>query len=126
MSRRKKKFSCGHSGYGSVCHRCDQTQSFQEERRKEKNAWQETFYYDSIDLTSLPKNVVLKARDIINKLQNQTSYTCFRGKRLRHDRFIISIPVTRNYRLICRDHGSMVVPEAVVSHEDYNVCKPGI
>ncbi len=125
MSRRKKKFACGHSGYGQVCHRCEQNQSLREQKRREKNAWQETFYNDPIDLSSLPKNVVLKARQIIKHIQNQTCYTNFRGKRLRHDRFIISIPVTRNYRLICRDYGSFVAPEAVVSHEDYNVCKPG-
>lgn len=126
MSKRRKKFSCGHLGYGRECHRCEQKQTLREEKRQEKNAWQETFSQDSIDLTSLPRNVVLKARQIINNIQNQTSYTNFRGKRLRHDRFIISIPVTRNYRLICRDYGSFVAPEAVISHEDYNVCKPGI
>ncbi len=126
MSRRKKKFACGHLGYGTVCHRCEQKQSLWEKKKREKYAWQESFADDPIDLKSLPKNVVLKARDIIRKLQNQTSYTNFRGKRLRHNRFIISIPVTRHYRLICRDHGSFIQPEAVVSHEDYNVCKPGI
>lgn len=126
MSKRRKKFACGHIGYGIDCHKCEQTQTVREEKRKEKNAWQETFSQDPIDLSSLPRNVVLKARQIIFNIQNQTSYTNFRGKRLRHDRFIISIPVTRNYRLICRDYGSFVAPEAVISHEDYNVCKPGI
>jgi len=58
-------------------------------------------------------------------LQDHRNYRDFHGKRLRHDRFIISIPVTRNYRLICRDYGNLLVPEAVISHEDYNVCKPG-
>jgi hypothetical protein len=125
MSRRKKKFSCGHVGYGKECHRCKQKQLLWEQKRKEKNAWEQTFTKDPIDLSSLPKNVVLKARQIIRNIQNQTSYTNFRGKRLRHDRLIISIPVTRNYRLICRDQGRFLVPEAVVSHEDYNVCKPG-
>lgn len=126
MSRRKKKFTCGHVGYGRECHSCAHKESIWEEKRTQKKAWRQSFNYDPIDLTSLPKNVVLKARDIIKKLQNQTSYTHFRGKRLRHNRFIISIPVTRHYRLICRDCGSFVAPEAVVSHEDYNVCKPGI
>lgn len=125
MSRKRKKFACGHTGYGKVCHRCEQKQVLWEERKREKNAWEQTFNYDPIDLSSLPKNVVLKARQIIRNIQNQTSYTNFRGKRLRHDRLIISIPVTRNYRLICRDHGRFLEPEAVVSHEDYNVCKPG-
>jgi hypothetical protein len=69
--------------------------------------------------------VVLKARQILDGLANHQDYRDFHGKRLRHDRFVISIPVTRNYRLLCRDQGSFLIPESVVSHEDYNVCKPG-
>ncbi len=123
--RQKKQFPCGHRGYGQVCHRCAQEQSDWEIKKQEKQAWESTFDQDPIDLHNLPRNVVLKARQIIQGLQNQQNYRAFRGKRLRHDRFIISIPVTRHYRLICRDQGSLLVPEAVISHEDYNVCKPG-
>jgi hypothetical protein len=125
MARRKKQFPCGHRGYGRVCHRCEQQQADREVRKQEKQVWEATFDEDPIDLRSLPRNVVLKARQIIQGLQNQQDYRDFRGKRLRHDRFIISIPVTRHYRLICRDQGNFVLPEAVISHEDYNVCKPG-
>jgi hypothetical protein len=125
MARRKKQFPCGHKGYGKVCHRCAQEEADREVKKREKQVWEATFDQDPIDLRSLPKNVVLKARQIIKGLQNQQDYRDFRGKRLRHDRFIISIPVTRHYRLICRDQGSLVIPEAVISHEDYNVCKPG-
>ena len=127
MSRRKKKFSCGHTGYGKKCHKCMQKQNIREQKNREKNAWKDTFADDLIDLSCLPKNVVLKTRKIIrNMVENKISYTSFRGKRLRHDRSIISIPVNRDYRLICKDMGGYVAPEAVVSHEDYNVCKPGI
>ncbi|MGK7876762.1 MAG: hypothetical protein AB4426_26785 [Xenococcaceae cyanobacterium] len=125
MSRRKKKFPCGHKGYGQICHRCAQKQANWEQKKQLKNEWEETFAQDPINLRALPKNVVVKARQIIRGLQSHKNYREFNGKRLRHDRFIISIPVTRNYRLICRDRGSFVTPEAVISHEDYNVCKPG-
>lgn len=125
MARRKKKFPCGHRGYGQICHRCAQQDEARARKQQEKQSWKETFERDPIDLTNLPKNVVIKARKIIIGIQKQRDYREFRGKRLRHDRFIISIPVTRNYRLICRDCGSILVPEAVISHEDYNVCKPG-
>lgn len=125
MARRKKKFPCGHRGYGQICHRCAQQDEARTRKQQEKQSWKETFERDPIDLTNLPKNVVIKARKIIVGIQTQRDYREFRGKRLRHDRFIISIPVTRNYRLICRDCGSILVPEAVISHEDYNVCKPG-
>jgi hypothetical protein len=69
--------------------------------------------------------VVLKARNIIAGLNDQRNYREFGGKRLRHNRQIISIPVTRNYRMICHHDGSSAIPQAVLSHEDYNVCKPG-
>lgn len=125
MARRKKKFPCGHQGYGQVCHRCAQKEQEVERKQKERREWVESFAEDPIDLTSLPKNVVLKARSIISGLQNRQDYREFRGKRLRHDRLVISIPVTRDYRLLCRDRGNTLVPEAVISHQDYNVCKPG-
>ncbi len=125
MSRRKKKFPCGHKGYGQICHRCAEKQATFDRRKKKKNEWEQTFTTDPIDLSTLPKNVVIKARNIIQGLQTQKSYREYHGKRLRHNRFVISIPVTRNYRLICKDCGSILMPEAVVSHEDYNVCKPG-
>ena len=96
------------------------------ERKKQlRNAWEESFRNDPINLKELPKNVVLKARQIIQGLACQKNYRDFHGKRLRHDRFIVSIPVTRNYRLLCRDHGGHLMPEVVISHADYNVCKPG-
>lgn len=125
MPRRKKRFDCGHRGYGQICHQCATTKSIYEHKKSQKHEWEATFATDPIDLSYLPKKVVVKARRIIKGLQDEQNYRDFRGKRLRHDRLIISIPVTRNYRLICRDYGSFVNPEEVVSHEDYNVCKPG-
>lgn len=125
MARRKKKFPCGHQGYGQICHRCEQKESDRIRRKKQRQAWEESFKQDPIDLKNLPKNVVIKTRRIISQLRQDNNYQRFKGKRLRHNRFIISIPVNRDYRLICRDQGSYVVPEAVVSHQDYNVCKPG-
>lgn len=35
-------------------------------------------------------------------------------------RDVIRIPVTRRYRLLCRDDGDQIVPVKVISHEDYN------
>ncbi len=125
MSRRKKTFPCGHKGYGQTCHRCDQQHRSREEKKQQKQEWESTFAKDPIDLKALPAHVVVKARVIIAGLEGQQNYRDFGGKRLRHNRWIISIPVTRNYRMICHDSGSLVVPYAVLSHEDYNVDKPG-
>lgn len=125
MPKRKKTFPCGHKGYGQRCHRCAQQAVTQAVKRQEQEEWRSTFEHDLIDLQSFPKNVVLKARTILEALARQEDYRQYRGKRLRYDRNVISIPVTRNYRLLCREEAGQVVPERVVSHEDYNKCKPG-
>lgn len=132
MPRRKRTFACGHKGYGRKCHRCEQERMAQEkvereisQKKQKKLEWEATFCNDLIDLKGLPDYVVVKARSIIAGLTDNKSYREYGGKRLRHNRFIVSIPVTRNYRMICEDYGSYVVPQKVMSHEDYNVCKPG-
>ncbi|WP_240038720.1 MULTISPECIES: hypothetical protein [Okeania] len=94
------------------------------EKREKKLEWEASFDGDLIDLRGLPDYVVVKARSIISALNDNQSYREFGGKRLRHNRFIVSIPVTRNYRMICQDYGNFVIPQKVMSHEDYNVCKP--
>ncbi len=94
-------------------------------REKEnKQDWLDTFAADRVDLRQLPKNVVVKARHILQGLAEHRDYREFHGKRLHYDRHVISIPVTRNYRLICCDRTGSLTPEAVISHEDYNVAKP--
>lgn len=125
MVRRKKKFPCGHKGYGQICHRCAQVDAIWEQKQKCKQEWEASFNQDLIDLRNLPKNVVLKSRHIIKRLAEEPDYRQFRGKRLRYNRFVVSIPINRNYRLLCRDRGQFLSPEAVISHEEYNVAKPG-
>ncbi|MGE5656200.1 MAG: hypothetical protein ACM37W_06250 [Actinomycetota bacterium] len=132
MAKRKRVFPCGHKGYGKTCHRCTQERMAQEqkiqvlaEKRTKKLEWEASFAQDLIDLRGLPDYVVVKARSIIAALSDNKSYREFGGKRLRHNRFIISIPVTRNYRMLCEDCGNFLLPQKVMSHEDYNVCKPG-
>ncbi len=125
MARRKKQFSCGHRGFGQICHRCAQMNAIYERKQKLKQDWETSFDRDSIDLRNLPKNVVIKSRRIIRQLEEKADYRVFHGKRLRHNRFVISIPINRSYRLLCRDRGQSLSPEAVVSHEDYNGVKPG-
>jgi hypothetical protein len=132
MPRRKKTFACGHKGYGQSCHLCHQLQEFAAEtllalavKQQQKQEWESRFAADPIDLRGLPKPVVLKAREIIAGLCDRRDYREFNGKRLRHDRRVISIPVNRDYRMLCRDVNSTIEPQAVVSHEDYNTTKPG-
>jgi hypothetical protein len=130
MRKHRKKFQCGHQGYGQICHRCLQEESIKQEniipeQKANYKSWRDSFAGDSIDLNSLPAYVVLKSRNIIKGLQDCQSYREFHGKRLRHDRLVISIPVTRNYRMLCIDRDGTFQPQQVISHQAYNVCKPG-
>ena len=125
MVRRKKTFPCGHKGFGRICHRCAQERAALEKKQQLKRDWESSFEQDAIDLRNLPKKVVLKSRHIIQQLAEEPNYRIFHGKRLRYNRRVISIPINRSYRLLCRDRGQFLSPEAVVSHEDYNMVKPG-
>jgi putative NADH-flavin reductase len=132
MAKRKTIFPCGHKGYGKACHRCPQELAAQQhcvqllaEKKTKKQEREALFARDIIDLRGLPHHVVTKARAIIAALGENKNYREFGGKRLRHNRSIVSIPVTRNYRMLCEDGGTFLIPQKILSHEDYNVCKPG-
>ena len=122
MAGRKRTFACGHQGRGQYCHRCAQEQ----EVAARKTAWKIRFEDDVIDLRHLPnRSLVDKARIILAQIKEGKPYTDFRGKRLNHDRTIISIPLSRDYRLLFRDEGGSLHPLQCLSHEAYNTKKPG-
>ena len=129
--KHKKRFRCGHRGFGQYCHCCADRQARQQVNRQArqqekqvareaKQHWRASFARDTIDLTQLPKRIVLKARNILAALEQGTRYWQVAGKRLQAARDIVRIPVTRRYRLLCRDDGQSLTPLAVMSHEDYN------
>ena len=122
--KHKKRFVCGHRGYGQYCHRCaDRVARKQNrfgQRRQQREQWQALFAEDAIELSHLPKAIVKKARTVLSSLQQGAHYWQLSGKRLEMMRDVIRIPVTRRYRLLCRDDGDQVVPIKVISHEDYN------
>ena len=125
----KKKFPCGHRGKGKFCHRCAQEkerEKQQERVRLEKRRWRESFDADPVDLRKLPEvGLVKKPREIIHGMAEGRPYTDFQGKRMNHDRRIISIPVGRSYRLMYRDTAGGPVVSELLSHEEYNARKPG-
>lgn len=128
MSRRcrrhRKRFACGHQGFGQYCHRCAEQKKRKEVRQKlrqtQRQQWQATFAHDEIDLRHLPQQIVKKARKVIADLNQGTQYWQLSGKRLDAMRNAIRIPVTRRYRLLCRDEGDQIKPIQIVSHETYN------
>ena len=122
--KHKKRFPCGHRGFGRYCHRCadrqQQRQRQQRQRQQQRQQWQQTFAADPIDLTRLPKKIVLQARRILAGLAQGKGFWTFLGKRFGFDRHLIRIPITRRYRLLCRQVDDKIVPIRLLSHEEYN------
>ncbi len=132
MPKQRKLFPCGHRGFGQTCQHCKHLAQQQElfvqeslQKQQERDQWLLSFESDPIDLRGLPKHIVLKARRVLTELEQGTSYHQFHGKRLRYDRQTISIPLSNDYRLLCHEEESKLIPKIVMSHEEYNVKKPG-
>ena len=122
----KKTFPCGHKGKGQYCHRCEQVSRRRQQRRAEQQRWAQQFANDPINLRRLPqRSLINKARAIIAAIAAGQSHTAFKGKRLNHDRTVISVPVNRDYRLIYYDTGAGFELKDLMTHEEYNVKKPG-
>lgn len=137
---RKKTFPCGHSGKGRFCHRCAATKAKQDaangtdsakvpkktDGRSDKQAWRQTFEDDPIPLAHLPnKSLVNRARIILEQIGKGAPWHQFNGKRLQHDRNVVSIPLGRRYRILFRTDDGAPRPVEVLSHEAYNGTKPG-
>lgn len=73
-------------------------------------------------LDGLPKPIAEKAMQIMTELKNGKSYMDFRGKRLLSmgKRQVISVPIGRRYRLICRKKTEGLRYLEVITHEKYN------
>ena len=134
---RKRTYPCGHTGKGRFCHTCVQQAKAQEAEKPEssedglskkdaKLAWRETFADDPIPLAHLPnKGLVRRARLILQEIDRGAPWHQFNGKRLQHDRNVISIPLGRRYRILFRTDDGAPRPVEVLSHENYNGTKPG-
>lgn len=73
------------------------------------------------DLRKIPAGIATKARDILARLDRGERIQALHGKALTRNRNIISVPVTKRYRIVCsRAMNGKVVPMRVVSHETYN------
>lgn len=122
--KHKKRFACGHRGYGQYCHCCAKRKARKQaqlaQQTRQRNQWQATFAEDEIDLQNLPQQIVLKARSVLAKLSAGNRYWEVSGKRLTMMREIVRIPITQRYRLLCHHDGKSVKPLKVMSHEEYN------
>ena len=133
---RKKTYPCGHSGKGRFCHRCRVAKDQEAQQLAgaggdddaggDKEAWRSLFASDPIPLQHLPnKGLVRRARTILTEIGRGAPWHQFNGKRLQHDRNVVSIPLGRRYRIIFRTDDGAPQPVEVLSHEAYNGTKPG-
>ncbi len=140
--KRRKRFACGHLGFGRFCHWCfqsaDRTQNpviadlviYQAKKvtRKAAKQWQQSFAKDAIsssypqgvELRHLPKPIVIKTRQILTALSQGVAPGELKGKRFNFDRSLLRIPVSYRYRLLCRWQADQIVPLQVMTHEAYN------
>lgn len=142
---RGKTFPCGHKGKGQQCQRCAapsapakspspgvapesvvKASEGKLDPKLDKAEWEAAFSADPIDLHDLPTpKLVLRAREILEAIGRGAPWHQFNGKRLQHDRTIISVPLGRRYRILFRTDDGSPQPVEVLSHESYNATKPG-
>ena len=131
-----KQFNCGHQGLGQYCHRCIRVAEpsqmpvmmdavvYRPKKAASKNTakqqWRQSFAHDPIDLTHLPKPIVIRARHILASLNQVVAPGLMQGKRFNFDRTLLRIPVSYRYRLLCRWQSRQIIPLQVLSHESYN------
>lgn len=129
MAGRRKKFLCGHVGKGQYCHRCEEEEAKARKALEVSQAalvakqdWAACLLAAPVPLEGVPKPIAVKALQIMAALSSGTSYLAFRGKRLvaMGQRTVISVPIGRHYRLICKEQDHQLHYEAVITHEAYN------
>jgi hypothetical protein len=132
MPRRKKTFPCGHRGFGSLCHACEDEKRARERaeserreaaeaRRAEKAAKAAVLEESPIPLDNLPEAVQRKALETMAAVAAGRPWQEFKGKKIESRRGSrIVVPLGWSYRLLFRWNGTGLVPEEAMSHETYN------
>ena len=81
---------------------------------------------DPIDLGMLPPAHQARARAILREVAAGAPLARFKGKRLKHDRTQLSVPLGEKWRLLFEVVDGKPVPRRCMSHSDYNGRKPGL
>ena len=120
----RKRFGCGHRGYGQFCHCCgDREARLREkvvERRESKQVRHEARQIGGWDLSKFPKAIFGKVRKVLTSLGNGVSPGELGGKRFGFAREVMRIPIGYRHRLLCRWDQDGVEPLELLTHEDYN------
>lgn len=78
------------------------------------------FHHRNIEIGRAPRDVLVRARRVVEKLESGQPYWNLGGKRLTDNRARISIPLGRRWRLLADDVDGRIRARAVLSHETYN------
>ena len=124
----RKRFGCGHRGYGQFCHCCadrDTQQKKVAQGRKmaqvdREMAWVVERVVDGVDLRDLPRQVAQKAKQVLEEFRQGWHPGAMGGKQFGFDRDMIRVPVGYRYRLLCERVAGVIKPIKVLSHEAYN------
>lgn len=77
-------------------------------------------------LRRVPSKIAKRARAIAARAEGGATVRDLGGKRMKHNRREISVPIGRSWRVILRDTGDGLEAIAVMSHERYSRgMKPG-
>ena len=120
----RKRFGCGHRGYGRFCHCCAdrdaRVREKSQERRESKQVRQESRQVGGWDLSRFPKAIFGKVREVLMSLGNGVNPGELGGKRFGFAREMMRIPIGYRHRLLCRWDQDGVEPLELLTHEDYN------
>ena len=78
------------------------------------------FHRRHIDVDRVPRQILDKARTVLEKLEKGQPYWKLRGKRLKTDRARISIPLGPHWRILAEEQDGRVHARAVLSHDNYD------
>ncbi len=124
MGSRRKTFVCGHKGFGAFCHRCAEAerarQAGLQARKAAREAERAQAAADPVDLAHIHREDLRRVRAVLARMGAGARLHELGGKRLQQRREVISIPVGRGIRILCREEGNMLCPIEVLTHEDYN------
>jgi uncharacterized protein YbaA (DUF1428 family) len=122
--RQRKRFGCGHRGFGRYCHCCADRVAVRQvksvARAVAKQARREERMVLGWDLLKFSEAVRDKVRDLVTQLRDGVHPGALGGKRLMFNRGVVRIPVGYRYRLLCRWDKNGIEPMELLSHEDYN------
>jgi mRNA-degrading endonuclease RelE of RelBE toxin-antitoxin system len=122
--RQRKRFGCGHRGFGRYCHCCAEREAGRRRKIVERDLSKRVRLKEHVvlgwDLSKFSQGVRERVKDLVTQLRDGVNPGALGGKRLVFNRGVVRIPVGYRYRLLCRWDKDGIEPMELLSHEDYN------